>query len=298
MMTLRDRLLRAARQYGEAGTQTLEYIGLVIREGLVTDKVYQTLPSPPVEQSDWKTRLWEQWFVRLHDRFPMKICDTSQGGTADAPTYRMIVMFKKPLTEEQLHALTAELYPEVAPEIMERCFRYCGIIRTALEMPHAPLIQIGIEVDAAFQFRCMKYYITVKQSGTEHQRITRSLTELVGTLQGTAPSEETFRLLTGIQDCRYSPTFIGINDSCEVQEAKLYFISDLFGRALRTAPAEQAREVSEVLSLDPALRETLLSVWKQAHLYPEGVAVSFGAQPLLRLYLKELWSRHFPRSNG
>ncbi|MBQ5336136.1 MAG: hypothetical protein J6W65_01695, partial [Oscillospiraceae bacterium] len=62
---------------------------------------------------------------------------------------------------------------------------------------------------------------------------------------------------------------------------------------LKTKPAEQTERISEILGFDKGLTEELMTAWEQSHLYPQGLAVTFGDPSVLRLYLRELQEAYF-----
>ncbi len=161
--TLSDALIRDSARFGLTGARTLEYLGLVFHNGsLKSTKVYHDTKQAAASSGGWTQELYEKWLRGLGEDFGGNICDFSRAGTEDAPTCRMIVRFPKPLTSEQVQQLSQNALPGVPKVIAERLCRSNSLLSDAIGGGNAPLIQVGIELDALMQFQCLKYYLTVK----------------------------------------------------------------------------------------------------------------------------------------
>ncbi len=291
---LSDALIRDTARFGLNGARTLEYLGLVFHKGaLKSTKVYHDTKQAAAASGDWTQTLYETWLRGLGEDFGGNICDFSKAGTEEAPTYRMIVRFPKPLTSEQVQALSQESLPGVPSEIAQRLCRSNSLLADAIGGNNAPLIQVGIELDAQMQFQCLKYYLTVKPLLPAWDQAAEKLVPFFGEFGLDADQSEAFDVSGKICGQRYSPTFLCVNDDGAAPELKLYFISDLFGRQLSTMPGEQIRNICDVLDIAPDLRDELLRAWEQSHVYPEGIAATFGDSALIRMYLKELSAAYF-----
>lgn len=291
--SLYDALVQDTLRFGLNGSQTLEYLGLITRGGVLqSTKVYHTTKQAPAALQDWQQALYVEWLQRL-ERYDGKICDFSAAGTEQAPTYRMIMMFRNGLSLEQAQAITAEEFPGVPPEITSRCYACNLLVAKAIASDASPMIQIGIELDAQMRFRSLKYYLSVKELRPVWQQFPERIAPLLSELGISPDQRDSLETAARIGEQWYSPLFIGINDAGTEIEAKLYFISDLFGRSLSTKPAEQISRVCEVLQISSGVSEAMLAAWEQVHIYPEGVAVSFDHAAVIRFYLKELPAAYF-----
>ena len=284
----------SALKYGKKGTDTLEYIGLTLKNGsLLCPKLYHYAKNEFEVHEGWRKEIFEKWLKSICDNYEAKICDFSEAGTSDAPTYRMILQFRGFFDRERADKLITEEFPDVPGTIKERCIRSMNALGEGLGKTESPLMQVGVELDSSLQFKSFKYYLSVERTTVPKEKLAEALTGTADELSVNRDTERTGRLTVDICDCWYRPTFIGVNDGTDETEAKLYYISELFGRSLKTKPAEQIGLVSGALKLDNGLTDELMKAWEKAHLYPEGVAVTLGDPSVLRLYLKELSEAYF-----
>ena len=189
--------------------------------------------------------------------------------------------------------LISEEFPDVPSDITDKCIRCMKALKEGLGMQESPLMQVGIELNADMKFKSFKYYLCVEKTKHPKENLAEAMAgfaEAAGVCSDTGRMD---RLIRDVCTCWYRPTFIGVNDGAEETEAKLYFISEIFGHALKTKPAGQTERISEILGFDKGLTEELMTAWEQAHLYLQGLAVTFGDPSVLRLYLRELQEAYF-----
>ncbi len=286
--------VESALKYGHKGTDTLEYIGLTLENGrLLRPKLYHFAKNDFEVHEGWRKEIFEKWLGRICDNYEAKICDFSEAGTSDAPTYRMILQFRRFFDKEHSEKLITEEFPDVPYEIKDRCIRSMNALREGLGTQESPLMQVGIELDASLKFKSFKYYLCVERTSIPKDELAEAMSGFADGLGVNRDTERTGCLTADICSCWYRPTFIGVNDGTDETEVKLYYISELFGRSLKTKPAEQIKLIGGALKLDNGLTDELMKAWKEAHLYPEGVAFTLGDPSVLRLYLKELNEAYF-----
>lgn len=276
------------RQYGYGGDASLEYIGLVFADGVLrSGKVYHVVKASADHTEGWVRRLWETYFQDIGCADDLKICDVSRSSTEPDAAYRMIAELRKPITMEQMAALRLGYVDGLT---WRRFLDNAEMLHAALGKEESPLFQLGVETDADFRYAGFKYYLSVRTARDRKARVTRELAGLLQSVQSGSheETEEIGQVLHRIQDCGYSPAFIGINDNGTEFEGKLYFVSDLLGRTLYQKAAGQIQAVCKALHLSSEWCDTLLKALEEQKLYPEGIAVSFGNDRLLRLYVKEI----------
>lgn len=287
-------IIDSVTYYGEDGDQTLEYVGLVFEQSkLYQIKIYHTLKSGIDSATEWKKILWKEWLQDLSEKYPIKICDTSKVEKDSFLTYRMIVKFIFPLDSHQTNTLITQHLPRIPEATKERFLLFCKNVDMVMKMPYSSLMQIGIETDEKYSYRSIKYYLSIKSSIMVKQKITNSLTKLIYDMQYGSNIEDIQTVLTKVQEAEYSPSFIGVNDTGEELETKLYFVSNLFGRSLVTKTKLQIDNICQALNIEHKSHEMLKELLQEERLYPEGIAVSFGSQPYIRFYLKQISSRYF-----
>ena len=284
----------SALKYGHKGTDTLEYNGLTLKNGCFERfKLYHCAKNDFEIHEGWRKEIFERWLKRICENYEAKICDFSEAGTIYAPTYRMILQFRNFFSMETAEKLISEEFPNVPSDITDKCIRCMKALKEGLGLKESPLMQVGIELDTDMKFKSFKYYLCVERTKLPSDKLAEAMNGSADALGVCRDTERLDRLIRDICTCWYRPTFIGINDGTEETEAKLYFISEIFGRALKTKPAEQTERISEILGFDKGLTEELMTAWEQSHLYPQGLAVTFGDPSVLRLYLRELQEAYF-----
>ena len=293
-MALHEFAVSSTLKYGHKGTDTLEYIGLTLKNGCFErSKLYHLAKNDFEVHEGWRKEIFERWLKRICENYEAKICDFSVAGTSEKPAYRMILQFRSFFSTETAEKLISEEFPDVPSDITDKCIRCMKAMKEGLGMQESPLMQVGIELDADMKFKSFKYYLCVEKTKHPKENLAEAMAGFADAAGVCSDTGRMDRLIRDVCTCWYRPTFIGVNDGAEETDAKLYFISEIFGRALKTKPAEQTERISEILGFDKGLTEELMTAWEQAHLYSQGVAVTFGDPSVLRLYLRELQEAYF-----
>ncbi len=280
----------SAERYGHYGDDTLEYIGIVLKnKAPYARKLYYVHNKKETkhETDRWEKSMWEKYFRRINEEFPLELCDVSKGINESIPSLRMVASLNSKLSEEQTYSL-AEKYLNCMPQTAKKRFienikNICSISSASF----SPLIQIGVEADENNNYMGFKYYLRPAMS---KGRASEEDIEMLCRLQyREAECRKDFKMkLCSLIECGYSPAFIGINDYGDIYESKLYFVSKLFGRSLYKNAYGQIINVCDSLSFDKEIRELMLRCLEKHKLYPEGIAFSDNSEDIIRLYFKEI----------
>ena len=94
-MALHEFAVSSTLKYGHKGTDTLEYIGLTLKNGCFErSKLYHLAKNDFEVHEGWRKEIFERWLKRICENYEAKICDFSEAGTIYTPTYRMILQFR------------------------------------------------------------------------------------------------------------------------------------------------------------------------------------------------------------
>lgn len=282
-------LAETARAFGLSGSRSLEYIGLVLQNGAVTArKVYHLADKPKPGADDRTAAVWDAYFREMDSRYAIELCDISKGGNEMFPSFRMVVLFREKLSSERTHALADSCLQTIPPLIRERFLDYTDRLHALSDPSFSPLMQIGVETDAQNRLLGMKYYLNLDLPKTDNAEASRKLAEILSALPCKQDAAAMAPLAAKLMECRYAPAFIGVNDSGDSQECKLYFVSKLFGRSLFSEAGTQISAMCSALHTEPQLCPQLQQALEEYGLYPQGVALSADSNHPVRLYLKEI----------
>lgn len=280
-------------KYGIGGNKSLEYIGLTLEnKKAISPKIY-LIPDNTKSMPMWVRKIWELYFIKFLNEFDIKICDVSESYLNQIPTYRMVIKFKINPAMTQIYILEDLLSHFIGKKELERFEQILSDVHQYDCLNTSPLIQLGVETDHKYNILSFKYYLTLKNNPFKRPVILPETIKLINEIQPSKNNENciTFSLLRRIEKCGYYPTFIGVNDSGDLYECKLYYISSLYGRSFMEKAADQIKEICITLNLGSEIQSVLIDSFEKAHIYPEGIAVSSYIPNTIRMYLKEISPR-------
>ena len=278
------------KRLGNHGNQTLEYIGVVLHKYSLADwKIYYKFNNTEQESfsvlnSDIHYRLYRE----LSEDLPIRMCDYSHSIMKACDNMRSLCQFPMSadydIVEKTISGITC-----IPIDLLKRLCSSVSTIHSSFPAQFSPLIQLGIETDMNGKLQEIKYYLNLKTDYSVHPVLDEDLLKKLEILHGISVSEyeslfDTFDIL---RSNSYYPTFIGVNNSLDHVEYKLYFISSLFGRRLQNEYQAQNQSLISQLTTNKTTL-SFLDALNHNHLWLEGIAVSFSDPDVLRLYWREL----------
>lgn len=265
--------------HGTLGDQTLEYIGISLKENKIAEhRIYQQKTPLLMEQlknEKLYAYLLEDLMGPFYQKETVSLCDISQSFALGEQTFRAVFKFpkkqNKAAAERDIHGFFSCL-PDCAgyrERLTENLLKYEDSSGTV-----SPLLQIGVELDHSYRLRGIKYYLRIQDFAF--------IKDLDPGWQG-LPEQWCNRLGEG----GYKPIFVGINDYDGVLEEKLYFISKSVG-----FKKPEILESQKMLAkdFDWKISEEVFDGLYAMNLYAEGIA--FCTQDCAwRLYFREFMAR-------
>lgn len=268
--------------YGKRGDNSFEYIGLVLRNGIISDKrvyrkrnesILKIIKTHPPFSSVLSSILKE-----FTDMDGVELCDISTDCTDGNSYFRMI--FNLPVF------LNSSIEPEYVDSFFMKIdfqFYKAGMmnhISKCNEIARIQIIQLGIEVDSDCKIVGVKYYYNFG-NGT----INDDIKKFSSYMKETEPDME--KVMNVINSNGYYPVFIGVNNRSGVEERKLYFRSRAFGHQIQDILQNQ-NMLSSIFGWNTVLTENVLKEMWDRNLYVEGLALSFENPKEWRLYFSAL----------
>ncbi len=295
-MNLIEYIKKSVWDFGKHGSNSLEYIGAVIRNNDCIVKVYQT-PTREVFEYAKEHGVYKNILNNLLCSFisqdKIKICDISESLYNNVPTYRMVFSLPKKfdidLTEKYVESFFETLnYDRIKKKILVETFQIYKI----LGFDYCPLMQLGIECDRNASVMGIKYYINLKAKRYSKTRIAENLIDDILQIFSIDIKDKDFlwnRLMT-ICQYNYAPIFIGVNDYEDISDIKIYFQSNTIG--VNTGILyENTRGLIRELGLDNIFSDGTLKELHSMDLFIDGIAYTLNKKDEWRLYFNSIPGR-------
>lgn len=270
---------RVLNAHGTQADQTLEYIGISLKDNEITEhRLYQQktpLLTEQLRNDPLYAYLLEELMGSFYRKQTIRLCDISKSFALGEQTFRAVFKFPKKQQKSEAAQDIHDFFSclsgsdEYRKRLTENLLKF--------EDPSgsvSPLLQIGVELNRSYRLRGIKYYLRMRDFSF--------LKDLDPDWQG-LPEQRHNQL----SECGYKPIFVGINDYDGTMEKKLYFISKAVGFK-KPEILESQKTLANAFGWN--IPEEVFNGLHEMNLYAEGIA--FCAQNgTWRLYFKEFMPR-------
>lgn len=272
---------RALKLYGKTGDQSFECIGVNFTSaGLEELRVYrQKSPAllAAVQKEPPYSYILGEILRPFYEKEHVHLCDISQKCLHGETAFRVIFSIPRTQTVEEAQADLLDFFacfPNSA-EFKERGSEQLDKYRNSHPNYPSPLMLFGAEFDEQYRLQGIKYYMRLQD-----YRFLKTLDE-----KWSGSPEE---LCNRICDREYRPIFVGINDSGNSLEEKLYFTFKSTG-VWRPEILEKNQALCHHMGWEHVLSHNRLKSLYDAGLYLGGLALSLQSD-MWRVYFREFLS--------
>lgn len=271
------------REYGKAGKNCFEYLGVDIRKDIPLNfKVYQKINEG--NRDEFANNMTYSYILNslLPDFIANnKICDYSESTYDGKKSYRIVFYIPKNQKIQETYCNIDKFFRNIDGGMKERVISNVVLATSIMKVKESPLMQIGIETDDKGNLFCVKYYIRL--SGNIDKDA-----EFILKIAQSCVNKETIRdKIIFLQNHRYNPVFIGINMSEKIQETKLYFASEAFGFQTKNV-IRDTNDIAEKYGFDDILTKQDIDELFNIGLFVRGIAFSIENEAAWRLYINAL----------
>ncbi len=276
---------KALQEYGPSGDRTLEYICAEIIPNTAPElRVYRK--NVLFENVDSPYGAIVSAFHSFLADPRIGICDISRGRHG----YRMTFILPETIPFSELRLILNRFFSAVSsPGYEKRLLSSVDGFTSVSGAELSPLMQLGVEVGDSLSLVSLKYYLRlpaeISSLNSPYDLISRQAYAAVESYERRGSFAYENEVLN---ENKYRPAFIGINDYDGVREAKLYYKST--GTGYRPLELQRsAAQLSRAFGWDSLLTEEALdSLYKNSRIYVDGVAVSLTTEGRWRLYFSRL----------
>lgn len=266
------------------GDESLNYIGFKIENNEIERRVYRSTKKKNVE--DMPTEFFNLWNLYFFDIKGLKICDYSYSLFNGKKSIRIELNFDT-IKYEESSSLLEKILERIPYHCQNSVWDELLIFRSLFEPGKYPIRIIGIEADMDYNILNFKYYLYFYRNIEMRQFTSEQLRYLVN-LDNNELYSRVWENLLKIEECFYSPIFLGVNQSEHRTERKLYFISKYYGRQISPNAAEQFRRVVISLNLESYFDQNVYQYFEYEKLFLEGIAYNLDGNFASRLYFSEI----------
>ena len=273
------------KEHGYFGDKSFEYIGVLLKNGIIYDRRLYLKNGAAVSQIITTTEPYKTMVKKIMHRFILRedvaICDISTIEIDEEPTYRMIFKLPKKQSIDELYELIGDFFysyeTHESLSYRERIISNILNFNAKSETKISPLMQIGIELNKNCELVAVKYYLRLEKANKKDIVMVEQAKQFlcsvvkgdnIGACISCASEKSIF-----ISDNGYRPIFIGINDKNGAETHKIYFISKAFGFQVQNI-LKDTKTLSDTFAWNDSLPFYEFEQLYKLSLFVEGIALS------------------------